>query len=57
MNIRDRIAAKIVATGIVAVAFAGELAKQNTSVVNRNRLAITELSKRNKDLEAKLASL
>jgi hypothetical protein len=57
MNLRDRIATKIVATGIVAVAFAGELAKQNTSTNHLGEKVITKLNKQTKELEAKLANL
>ena len=57
MNLSDRIATKIVATGIVAVAFVGELAKQNTSTNHLDKKVITKLNKQTKELEAKLANL
>jgi hypothetical protein len=57
MNLRDKIAIKVVAAGVVTIAMAGELAKQSMEKKQGNKLATTKLNIQVKELEAKLNAL
>ena len=57
MNLRDKIAIKVVAAGVVTIAMAGELAKQSMERKQGSKLATTKLTLQSRRLEAKLNAL